>query len=88
MAAWKPDSSARLTHRLGASPQELGVTEGRTECPDIWELDNGDVAVVGRDLTGTYASTLPDGLTIGAGERLVVIPRATFLSAAKGGVNA
>ncbi|GGP69403.1 hypothetical protein GCM10010185_47750 [Saccharothrix coeruleofusca] len=43
-------------------------------CPDVWELDNGDVAVIGRDLTAQYASRLPEGVRVGADERLVVIP--------------
>ncbi|MFI5959775.1 hypothetical protein [Cryptosporangium sp. NPDC051539] len=79
--AWKPDESAELVRRLGKSPEELGNTGGRTECPDIWELDNGDVAVVGHDLTQAYSERLPPGLRIGAGERLVVIPRSTIVAA-------
>lgn len=89
MPSWNPDPAARPVRRLGASPTALGVSDGDRKCPDIWLLDNGDIAVVGRDLTEAYTSTtLPQGLGVGAGERLVVIPRATFLSAAKGGLDA
>ncbi len=87
-AWWTADPSARLVRRLGASPQELDVSRGRGRCPDIWALDNGDIAIVGRDLTDSYAASLPSGLTIGAGERLVIIPRVTFLSAAGDGLDA
>ena len=79
--AWKADASAALVRRLGTSPEELETTGGRTECPDIWELDNGDVAVVGQDLTQSYRDRLPPSLRIAENERLVVIPRATILAA-------
>ncbi|MBP2338996.1 hypothetical protein JOF41_005174 [Saccharothrix coeruleofusca] len=73
---WQADPSAAFRRRLGAA------VSGRTgppcaddeTCPDVWELDNGDVAVIGRDLTAQYASRLPEGVRVGADERLVVIP--------------
>jgi hypothetical protein len=80
--AWDADPSALFERRLGQSPQELGVTEDRNGCPDIWQLSNGDVAVIGRDLTDVYTAQLPDGVSIVPGERLVVIP-GNMLSAAK-----
>src|SRR2546425_7277788 len=49
--AWDADPQARLARRIGIAPSELGTTGGRDGCPDIWELDNGDFAVIGRDLT-------------------------------------
>jgi hypothetical protein len=67
--------------RLGKSPQELGVTSNSPDCPDIWELENGDVAIIGRDLTGSIGAKLPDGVSIGADERLVVIPRNMLIAA-------
>jgi hypothetical protein len=78
---WNPDPASRFRRRLGKSPTELGTSKDRVDCPDIWELDNGDVAVIGRDLTAGYAGRLPDGVVIGADERLVVIPRVTMISA-------
>ncbi|WP_329562996.1 hypothetical protein [Kitasatospora sp. NBC_01266] len=78
---WEADPTAVLTRRLGKSPTELGTTGGRDGCPDIWELDNGDIAVIGRDLTAAYPAGLPSDLVIGPGERLVVIPRVTLLAA-------
>ncbi|MGO4423732.1 hypothetical protein AB4Z54_34870 [Streptomyces sp. MCAF7] len=50
--------------------------------PDIWQLSNGDIAVIDRDLTATYGSRLPEGVAVGADERIVVIP-GNMLSAAK-----
>ncbi|WP_309032749.1 hypothetical protein [Streptomyces alfalfae] len=78
---WEADPDARLKQRLGKTPQELGHTTGTADCPDIWELTNGDIAVIGRDLTRSLAGTLPDGVSIGADERLVVIPRSMLIAA-------
>jgi hypothetical protein len=70
-----------LSRRLGKPPEELGVTGGNDGCPDIWELDNGDVAIIGRDLTSDYLGRLPEGVSVVPGERLVVVPRATIIAA-------
>lgn len=80
--AWNADPSASMQRRLGKPPTELGNTGDRDDCPDIWQLDNGDIAVIGRDLTEVYRSRLPEGTGIAQDERLVVIPGNT-LSAAK-----
>jgi hypothetical protein len=80
--AWEPDPAALFARRLGKSAAELGNSQSDDDCPDIWQLDNGDIAVIGRDLTSRYARQLPDGVRLGEGERLVVIP-GNMLSAAK-----
>lgn len=80
--AWEADPAASLMRRLGKSAAELGETGGRDGCPDIWQLDNGDIAVIGRDLTTAYRGRLPESVTIAADERLVIIP-GSMLSAAK-----
>lgn len=80
--SWEADPSALFTRRLGSSAAELGHSDGKDECPDIWQLDNGDIAVIGRDLTAAYRSLLPQGVALAADERLVVIP-GSMLSAAK-----
>ena len=79
---WEADATAEMTRRLGASPAELGNSDNVGKCPDIWELDNGDIAVIGRDLTAQYAPHLPDGVSLAPDERLVVIPGSTLHSAA------
>jgi len=71
---WEADPNASFKRRLGKSATELGGTNDDATCPDIWELSNGDVAIIGRDLTSGYAMRLPHGVSIGADERLVVIP--------------
>ncbi|MFF0298195.1 hypothetical protein ACFYST_32190 [Kitasatospora sp. NPDC004614] len=80
--AWHVDLSAPFARRLGKSAAELGSSDGRDECPDIWQLANGDVAVIGADVTEAYRGRLPEGVRVGEGERLVVIPGA-MLAAAK-----
>jgi hypothetical protein len=79
---WEADPSASFARRLGKSAAELGHSEDLKDCPDIWQLDNGDIAVIGRDLTAVYGPRLPVGVSLREDERLVVIP-GTMLSAAK-----
>ncbi|MGW3563254.1 hypothetical protein ACWDSL_05015 [Streptomyces sp. NPDC000941] len=71
---WEADPSTLFVRRLGKSAKELGNTRDDDGCPDIWELGNGDIAIVGRDLTDAYAERLPADVTIASDERLVVIP--------------
>jgi hypothetical protein len=79
---WEVNPHATFERRLGKSAAELGETRDGKKCPDIWQLDNGDVAIVGRDVTAAFADRLPDDMIIGADERLVVIP-GSMLRAAK-----
>jgi hypothetical protein len=78
---WEADSTASFLRRLGKSSHELGQTSGNSSCPDIWELDNGDIAVIGQDLTSEYAARLPADVSVDQGERLVIIPRKTITAA-------
>ncbi|WP_084702090.1 hypothetical protein [Amycolatopsis alba] len=78
---WEADPAAAFARRLGKSAKELDKSDIRNNCPDIWELDNGDVAVIGRNLTSAYSARLPNGVSLGSDEDLVVIPRATLIAA-------
>ncbi len=78
---WEADSAASFLRRLGKSSHELGQTSGNSSCPDIWELDNGDIAVIGQDLTSDYEARLPADVSVDPGERLVIIPRRTIIAA-------
>ncbi|GAA2689743.1 MULTISPECIES: hypothetical protein [Actinosynnema] len=79
---WNPDPAATFSRRLVRTLAQLGgggdavpCNETRA-CPDMWELDNGDLAVIGRDCTEAYEGRLPEGVGVGDGERLVVVPGA------------
>lgn len=78
---WEVDLSASFTRRLGKSGKELNGSAGRDGCPDIWELSNGDIAIVGRDVTTSYSARLPTDVAVAADERVVVIPRNMLVSA-------
>lgn len=78
---WEADPSASFTRRLGLSAVALEASVGRTGCPDIWELSNGDIAVVGRDLTDAYRGRLPGDVSVAGDERVVVIPRVMLIAA-------
>jgi hypothetical protein len=79
---WEADPQAKFSRRLGKSALELGETNDREGCPDIWQLSNGDVAIIGRDLTENYLDDLPGDVSVVADERLVIIP-GSMLRAAK-----
>ena len=71
-----------IIRRIGPDPHLDGAqTPGLQGCPDIFELENGDFAIVGRDVTSTVISDLPPGATCGPDERIIVIPRKTLVQA-------
>lgn len=80
--AWKANTSALFERRLGISPRERGPhCDDNKTCPDIWQLINGDVAVIGQDCTAAYAARLPEGVALATDERLVVLPGAVLSDA-------
>lgn len=78
---WVADSATRFKRRVGKSALELGETVHSNGCPDIWEMENGDFVVIGRDVSATYADQLPQSVTVRADERLVMVPRSMFIAA-------
>ena len=67
--------------RLGPDPHAHGAqTFALRGCPDIFELDNGDFAIIGADIT-TAAGKLPPSANCGPDERMVRIPRKTLILA-------
>ncbi len=50
-------------------------------CPDIFELQNGDFAVIGTDRTAELDAELPSDAARADYERIVVITRDTLLRA-------
>ncbi|MCX5330855.1 MULTISPECIES: hypothetical protein [unclassified Streptomyces] len=70
----------KIVRRVGASPRERGSTTGQT-CPDIFELSNGDFAVIGREATAEIDPELPSDAARADYERIVVITRETLVRA-------
>ncbi|MCX5203736.1 hypothetical protein OG897_20040 [Streptomyces sp. NBC_00237] len=69
-----------IKRRIGASPRERGSMSGQT-CPDIFELNDGNFAVIGTDLTDTLDGALPSDAGRADYERIVVITRETLIRA-------
>jgi hypothetical protein len=68
--------------RLGPDPHANGaVTSSLSGCPDILELESGDFAVIGIDITALVQQRLTFGASCGADERIVQVPRSTLLRA-------
>ncbi|MFI6089499.1 hypothetical protein [Streptomyces sp. NPDC051218] len=47
----------------------------------MWELSNGDVAVIGRAAPSELVARLPEDASIGPDERLVILPRSLVVAA-------
>ncbi len=68
--------------RLGPSPHANGArTAALRGCPDVFELLDGDFAVIGVDITASATSCLPPDASCGPDERIVRIPRKTLVLA-------
>jgi len=65
--------------RIGSGLQ--GYCQQTVGCPDIWELADGDFAVIGTDITDTAAPKLPPTAGCGPGERIVRLPRNLLVNA-------
>lgn len=65
----------KFIKRLSPDPREIeGHCAGCHDCPDIWELEGGDFAVIGADITH-MAEHLPASAGCGPDERMVKVPR-------------
>lgn len=68
--------------RLGPDPHENGAkTAACHGCPDIWELESGDFAVIGIDITDSAIPKLPPTAGCGPDERVVRLPRNLLVNA-------
>ena len=67
--------------RLGPDPHANGAhSVGCQGCPDIRELDNGDFAIIGLDMSA-LAGQLPPSANCGPDERMVRVPRNVLVAA-------
>ena len=65
---------------LGPTARSASCTGGHS-CPDIIEMESGDFAIIGSDITDLAAGKLPPGCGCGNDERIVRIPRKTLVQA-------
>ncbi|MEU5039564.1 hypothetical protein [Streptomyces griseorubiginosus] len=70
----------RIVRRIGASPRERGSMTGDT-CPDIFELSDGNFAVIGTEATAKLDNLLPADAARADYERIVVVSRETLVRA-------
>ena len=70
----------RIVRRIGTPPNARGSLSG-ANCPDIFELSDGNYAVIGTDLTEKLDGELPADASRADYERIVVITRETLIHA-------
>ncbi|MER6630872.1 hypothetical protein ABT301_22085 [Streptomyces sp. NPDC000987] len=69
-----------IVRRIGAPPSARGSLSGQS-CPDIFELSDGNYAVIGREATAELEGQLPEDAARADDERIVVISRETLVRA-------
>lgn len=70
-----------ITRRLDTNfPFECNATAA---CPAIFQLDDGDFAIIGTTVTDKLKPELPDGSGCAKHEDIVRVPRETFEDAVK-----
>jgi hypothetical protein len=69
-----------VLRRVGLPPAARGSATSCT-CPDIFELADGNFAVVGTDRTGEMRDLLPSDAGVASYEKVVIITRETLLAA-------
>ena len=68
--------------RIGPDPHENGAKSAACRgCPDIWQLADGDFAVIGIDITDAATAKLPPTAGCGPDERIVRLPRNLLVNA-------
>ncbi|MET7515971.1 hypothetical protein ABZS88_21340 [Streptomyces sp. NPDC005480] len=70
----------KIVRRIGASPQQRGSVSGQS-CPDVFELSDGNFAVIGTEATALLEKELPPDASRADYERIVVVSRETLVRA-------
>ena len=71
-----------FTRRLGPDPHADGRQSSAAKgCPDVLELEDGDFAIIGIDITGMAGRRLAFGASCGPDERIVRVPRNILVGA-------
>ncbi|WP_217237397.1 hypothetical protein [Streptomyces sp. AC555_RSS877] len=71
---------SQIIRRIGVPPSARG-SAGGGNCPDIFELADGNFAVIGTDVTQKLDEELPPDASRADYERIVVITRETLIRA-------
>ena len=72
----------QFLRRLGPDPHLNGqLTAACNGCPDVWELENGDIAIIGVRITEAAKAGLPATAGCGPDEEIVLVPRNILLAA-------
>ena len=75
------NASIAFLRRIGPYPHANGAqTVALKNCPDIWELESGDFAIIGINIT-ELKDSLPPTASCGPDERIVRIPRNLLVNA-------
>ena len=73
-----------IIRRLGIAPSKRdALCSACNNCPDVFELDSGDFAIIGFDVTIEMTGILPSDAGCGEGEKIVRIPREVLIAASK-----
>lgn len=76
------NATPKFLRRLGPDPHANGaVTYAVHGCPDILELEDGDFAIIGSDITADAVKNMLPTASCGPDERVVRIPRRTLVLA-------
>ncbi len=68
----------RAVRRIGCGNK---CSAGRKSCPDFFELDNGDFALIGEDISSIAGDVILPDASMGPTERLIRVPRQVIISA-------
>ena len=72
----------KFLRRIGPDPHASGAQSvGCNGCPDVWELHDGDFAIIGIDITDVAREKLPPTAGCGPDERIVRVPRNVVVNA-------
>ncbi|MGW2832235.1 hypothetical protein [Streptomyces sp. NPDC001286] len=69
-----------IKRRIGASPSARGSQTGQT-CPDIFELSDGNFAIIGTEATEQLDPELPADAERAEYERIVIVSRDVLIRA-------
>lgn len=69
-----------IKRRIGAPPSARGSQTGQT-CPDIFELSDGNFAIIGTEATAELDSELPADAGRADYERIVIVSRDVLIRA-------